>query len=115
VVASPVSNSYTNTGLTNGTTYYYVVNGTNSFGDGPLSNEVAATPHAPPDLVISAFTVPGTGGAGLPVTMTVTVKNQGSGNADPSSARVYFSDDTVVDALDVPLGPAIAAPLAQGA
>ena len=51
-----------------------------------VSNEVAATPHAPPDLVISAFTAPGTGGAGLSLSMTVTVKNQGSGNADPSSA-----------------------------
>jgi subtilisin family serine protease len=116
-IASDVrSRAYTDSSVTNGTTYYYVVNGTNSFGDGPMSNEVAATPHAPPDLVISAFTAPGTGGAGLSLTMTVTVKNQGTGNADPSSALVYFSDDTAVGASDTPIGAAIAVPaLAAGA
>jgi subtilisin family serine protease/uncharacterized membrane protein len=116
VAASGIrTKSYTDGSLTNGTTYYYVVNGANSFGDGPLSNEVAATPHAPADLVIAALTAPGTGGAGLPLTMTVTVKNQGAGNSDPSTARVYYSDDTFVSASDTPLG-AIATPaLAAGA
>ena len=40
--------SFTNTGLTNGTAYYYVVTATNGVGEGPSSNEASATPVAPP-------------------------------------------------------------------
>jgi hypothetical protein len=46
-VASNVpGTSYTDTGLANGTTYFYVVTGTNSQGEGPESNEASATPVA---------------------------------------------------------------------
>jgi PKD repeat protein len=39
-----VVNTFTDTGLTNGTTYYYKVAAVNSVGVGALSNEVSATP-----------------------------------------------------------------------
>src|SRR5579883_1735957 len=39
--------SYTDTGLTNGTTYYYKVAGVNSVGTGAMSNEASATPVCP--------------------------------------------------------------------
>lgn len=39
--------SYDHTGLTNGDTYYYVVTGVNSSGDGPASAEVSAKPAVP--------------------------------------------------------------------
>jgi outer membrane protein assembly factor BamB len=45
-VASPATNSYNDTGLTNGTTYYYVVSAVNSFGASANSTEVSATPNA---------------------------------------------------------------------
>ena len=40
--------TYTDSGLTNGTRYYYKVAAINSAGTGALSNEVSATPTAPP-------------------------------------------------------------------
>jgi len=40
--------SYTNTGLTNGTTYYYVVSASNGV-EGPNSSQVSATPSAGPN------------------------------------------------------------------
>ncbi|MGI9102793.1 MAG: carboxypeptidase regulatory-like domain-containing protein [Terriglobales bacterium] len=38
---------YTDTAVSNGTTYYYKVSAVNSGGEGPLSNEVSATPQVP--------------------------------------------------------------------
>src|SRR5205823_16749 len=49
-VACPSSTNYTDTGLTNGTTYYYVVsadfiNGPNAGGEGPDSIQASGTPQ----------------------------------------------------------------------
>jgi fibronectin type 3 domain-containing protein len=44
IVAGLTNLTYTDTGLTNGVTYYYVVSGTNGLGAGPDSTEVAVTP-----------------------------------------------------------------------
>ncbi|MFL6192570.1 MAG: M14 family zinc carboxypeptidase, partial [Thermoanaerobaculia bacterium] len=43
--------SFVDTGLTNGTAYYYVVSATNGAGEGPDSNEASATPVAAPVIV----------------------------------------------------------------
>jgi len=40
--------SYTDSGLSNGTTYYYKVSAVNSIGEGPTSSENSATPQAAP-------------------------------------------------------------------
>ena len=40
--------NYTDTTAINGTTYYYTVAAVNSVGTGAQSNEVSATPEAPP-------------------------------------------------------------------
>ncbi|MGC9014780.1 MAG: fibronectin type III domain-containing protein, partial [Thermoproteota archaeon] len=41
--------SYEDTSVTNGVTYYYKISAVNSVGEGPMSNEVSATP-TPPSL-----------------------------------------------------------------
>jgi hypothetical protein len=43
-IAAPTSPSYTDTGLVNGTTYYYVVSAVNSVGESANSVQVSATP-----------------------------------------------------------------------
>ena len=49
--------SYTNTGLTNGTTYYYKVAAVNAGGTSALSNEASATPAAPGSLTGSVSNI----------------------------------------------------------
>src|SRR5690606_5906239 len=44
VIATRTTTSYTNTGLTNGTTYYYVVSALNDGGESPNSAPVSARP-----------------------------------------------------------------------
>src|SRR5208282_2468723 len=46
VVGNYAGTNYTNTGLANGTTYYFVVTATNSVGLSPESPEASATPSA---------------------------------------------------------------------
>jgi titin len=48
VATGVTATSYTNTGLANGTTYYYVVSAVNANGEGANSAEASATPLAPP-------------------------------------------------------------------
>jgi chitin-binding protein len=44
VATNVTGTSYTNTGLTNGTTYYYVVTAVNASGESPVSTQVSGTP-----------------------------------------------------------------------
>jgi Malectin domain/Fibronectin type III domain/PQQ-like domain len=53
-VSSPTTNSYNDTGLTNGTTYYYVVSAANSNGTSGNSTEVSATPAAVTSVEINS-------------------------------------------------------------
>src|SRR5208282_3364868 len=63
-IGTPSAANYIDTGLTDGTTYYYVVSAVNSSGQSANSNEVSATP-------VSAATVPS-----APTGLTATAGDQ---------------------------------------
>jgi hypothetical protein len=68
--------NYSDTAVTNGTTYYYKVAAINSAGTGALSNEVSATPTAPtptPDFSIAVAPTTRTISRESSTTYTVTV------------------------------------------
>jgi hypothetical protein len=52
-VGAPTNPSFTDSGLTNGTTYYYVVSALNASGESGNSSQVSAIPSAAPDVTIT--------------------------------------------------------------
>jgi len=68
--------TYADSGLTNGTTYYYVVSASNTSGTSPNSAEVSATPTAPaatPAFTLTGSASPNPVAAGTNCTATVKV------------------------------------------
>ncbi|MFL5242206.1 MAG: fibronectin type III domain-containing protein [Gemmataceae bacterium] len=49
------STSFTDTGVTNGVTYYYEVSAVNAGGESPLSSEISATPQVPAPVAPSSL------------------------------------------------------------
>ena len=72
IASGLTTTSYTNTGLTNGTTYYYKVTATGSGGEGLRSGEVSATPLAPPAAPQNLVVRAGSGSASLVWTASAT-------------------------------------------
>ena len=58
-VAAPTATSYTDSGLTNGTIYYYVVTAVNASGESGNSTEASATPSAQLQAPTGLTAVPG--------------------------------------------------------
>jgi hypothetical protein len=54
-IATTTSTSYTDTGLTDGTTYYYVVSAINSAGESANSAQVSAVPSTPPPTIFGTW------------------------------------------------------------
>ena len=84
--------SFTDTGLTNGTTYFYVVTAINGVGEGPNSNEASATPVAAP-VTVTLTSAAAQDGWVLESTETSNVGGSISSTASTTSA-LRLGDDT---------------------
>ena len=67
------------------------------------------------DLAVGTLTVPADAGAGLPMTIADTTRNQGGGAAPGSTTTFLLSADATLDAADMVLGSRAVTALAAGA
>jgi len=93
-VPSTSATTYTDSGLTNGTTYYYVVSASNASGTSPNSAEVAATPTAPaapPVFTLTGSASPNPVAQGTSCTATVKVTDT-SGALGGGIVQILIAD-----------------------
>ena len=87
---------------------YYVIAKANADSSTPETNVTNNTRSIKivigPDLFLASLSAPATGGAGLPVDVTDTTKNQGAGSAAASRTAFYLSANATLGAGDVLLG-----------
>jgi subtilase family serine protease/subtilisin family serine protease len=97
---------------------YYLLIRTDADGTVAETNEAnnitTAVFQVGPDLVLSAFSVPPTGGAGLALTVTDTTRNQGGGASGASTTSFWLSTNPAWDAADLFLGSRPVPALAPG-
>jgi hypothetical protein len=101
-LATPTTNTYSNTGLTGSTTYYYKVAAVDAAGNiGTLSTESSATTSAAPDTTIPnvAITSPTTGSTLPPGNITVTgTASDNTGGSGVRDVRVRVDSGAYVAA-----------------
>ncbi|MGA9670542.1 MAG: fibronectin type III domain-containing protein [Terracidiphilus sp.] len=114
LIASPATVTYSDSGLTASTTYYYVVEATDSEGSSPASNQANATtavnPPAPDfTLGVSSASLTVTTGSSGTETVTVTPENGFSNKSSvmyacsglPAGGTCSFSSNTLNGAGDM--------------
>ncbi|WP_152393338.1 cellulase family glycosylhydrolase [Paenibacillus guangzhouensis] len=88
--------SYTDTGLTNGTTYYYVVSAVNSVGESPNSAQVGVTPQrAPSGNLTVQYRAADTNVNDNQIKPHLNIKNNGTNSVNLSDLKIryYFTKD----------------------
>ncbi|GIP60500.1 glycoside hydrolase family 6 protein [Paenibacillus sp. FSL W8-0186] len=89
--------SYTDTSLTNGTTYYYVVSASNSAGQSPNSTQVSATPTGGPTAsnLVLQYKAADTNATDNQIKPHFNIKNNGTSAVDLSTLKIryFFTKD----------------------
>jgi subtilisin family serine protease/subtilase family serine protease len=75
-----------------------------SVGSPSQATVTVVSDDLPPDLAVSAASVPATAGADSDIAVTDTTSNQGGGQSAPSQTGFYLSADALLDEADVLLG-----------
>jgi subtilase family serine protease len=98
---------------------YFVIAVADADGAVPETNEgnnfTNRTMLVGTDLIVTAFGAPNDAGAGLPLTVMDTTRNQGAGTAPASGTSYYLSANATLDASDMLLGTRAVPALASGA
>ena len=97
-IASPTTTNYGDNGVTNGTTYFYVVSATNSAGSSVNSAELAATPIVPPTFTSSASASPNPVNQGSSTAISATVKDTANALTN-GNVQILVLDPTGATAL----------------
>ena len=102
-ITSPSSTSYTDTGVTNGVTYYYVVSAVNTGGESANSSQVSATPLSPlpPPFTGQDVGPVGLAGSSSYSSGTFTLKGAGTNIYSTSDAFYFVSQSWTGDVVMV--------------
>lgn len=98
VASNVTGTSYTNAGLTNGTTYYYVVSASNSVGTSANSGQAAVTPQAaqtPNGSLVLQYRAGDTNATDNQIKPYFNIKNNGTSAVNLSSLKIryYFTKE----------------------
>ncbi|WP_254450282.1 cellulose binding domain-containing protein [Cohnella herbarum] len=96
VATGLTATSYSNTGLTNGTTYYYVVSAVNSVGESANSAQASATPVAgSTSSLVAQYKLNNSNATDNMIYATFNIKNTGTTAVSLSNVklRYYFTKD----------------------
>lgn len=98
IASNVVATSYTDTGLTNGNTYYYVVSAANSAGTSSHSTQASVTPQGTPvpsSSLVLQYRAGDTNSSDNQIKPYFNIKNNGTSPVNLSSLklRYYFTKD----------------------